>query len=76
MILELKKVMGEKEGQIGQYQKRDQNAGNILTLAIEQEEKYKELVKNYHMLETEWKSMEQYIQGLNDYQSHIESKYE
>lgn len=48
----------------------------MLHLASEQEVKYKELQKNYQMLETEWRSMEQYITGLNDYQSHIESKYE
>jgi hypothetical protein len=46
---------------------RDENASNILTLAVEQEQKYKELVKNYQMLDTEWKSMESYIQGLHDY---------
>ena len=54
----MQKQVMDKESQISNYLKRDHNAGNILSLAIEQEEKYKELVKNYHMLETEWKSME------------------
>lgn len=45
-------------------------------MAYDQEQKYKDLLQSYTILESEWKNMEQYIHNLNDYQNHIESKYE
>jgi uncharacterized protein (DUF3084 family) len=32
-------------------------------------------VKEYHLLEGDWKSMESYIRSLNEYQAHVEHKY-
>lgn len=49
------------------FKKKDESTDKILSLALEQETKYNELLKNYKMLETEWKSMENYISGLYDY---------
>ena len=54
---------------------RNQATENTLTFQIEQESKYQELVKQYSLLEGDWKNMEQYIRGLNEYQVHIEGKY-
>ena len=59
--------MQEKQEIIEKYEKRDESSENILKLAMEQEGKYSEMKRDYKVLESEWKSMEAYIQGLYEY---------
>lgn len=54
---------------------RDQTTENTLNFQIEQESKYKDLVRQYSLLESDWKNMESYIRSLNEYQNHVETKY-
>ncbi len=46
---------------------RDASVESTLAFQIDQEQKYQDLVKSYTNLEADWKNMEQYIRGLNDY---------
>jgi len=72
----LSKKTQEKERQIAQFKKRDEGSEKVLALAMEQEERNKELTKNYEMLDAEWQNMESYIRSLNDYQAQVEEKYD
>eukprot|EP00347_Sterkiella_histriomuscorum_P003612 403363620 len=75
LIEELQRLIASKDVMISQYHMRDQTTENTLTFQIEQESKYKELVRQYSLLESDWKNMENYIRSLNEYQQHVETKY-
>lgn len=57
------------------YRQRDEATENTLNFQIEQEQKYQDLVKQYHALESDWKNLEAYVKSLHEFQKHVENKY-
>ena len=58
---DMKKILKQKDQILSTYQNRDQTTENTLHFQIEQEQKYQDMVQQYHVLEEELRGMEDYI---------------
>ena len=75
VVEDLQMNLNAKDQIIEMYRKRDEATENTLNYQIEQEQKYQDLVKQYHNLESDWKNLEAYVKSLHEFQRHVESKY-
>ena len=75
IVEDLQMNLNAKDQIIEMYRQRDEATENTLNFQIEQEQKYQDLVKQYHSLESDWKNLEAYVKSLHEFQRHVESKY-